>query len=79
MGVGALGTEQVLFAVGDSKDDVGGWANMSKYDPVRSVRVPEAIWEQVRAVGASKGVNPSQVVLMALCAYLEGVEKWEKR
>lgn len=51
----------------------------SKYDPVRSVRVPEAIWEQVRAVGASKGVNPSQVVLMALCAYLEVVEKWEKR
>ena len=52
---------------------------MSKYDPVRSVRVPEAIWEQVRAVGASKGVNPSQVVLLALCAYLERAEKWETR
>lgn len=52
---------------------------MSKYDPVRSVRVPEALWEQVRAVGAAKGVNPSQVVLMALCAYLERGETWEKR
>ena len=52
---------------------------MSEYDPVRSVRVPEAIWEQVRAVGASKGIKPSQVVLVALCAYLERAEKWERR
>lgn len=79
MGVGALRTEQVLFTAGDSEDDVRGRQDMSNYDPVRSVRVPEAIWEQVRAVSASKGIKPSQVVLMALCAYLERVEKWEKR
>jgi predicted DNA-binding ribbon-helix-helix protein len=46
---------------------------------VRSVRLPDALWERLQAVAEARGVSVSQVIVTALSEYKEGVTSWEKR
>jgi predicted transcriptional regulator len=46
---------------------------------VRSVRLPDALWEQLQAVATARGVSVSTVILMALSEFEKGEAKWEKR
>lgn len=52
---------------------------------VRSVRLPDALWERLQAVAEARGVSVSTVIVWALTAFIadgyvgKGVEKWEKR
>jgi len=46
---------------------------------VRSVRLPDALWEQLQAVATARGVSVSTVILAALSEYEGKVTQWEKR
>jgi predicted DNA-binding ribbon-helix-helix protein len=46
---------------------------------VRSVRLPDALWERLQAVAEARGVSVSQVIVTILWADREGVTSWEKR
>jgi predicted DNA-binding ribbon-helix-helix protein len=46
---------------------------------VRSVRLPDALWERLQAVAEARGVSVSQVIVTILSEYREGVTSWEKR
>ncbi len=46
---------------------------------VRSVRLPDALWERLQAVASARGVSVSQVIVTILSEYREGVTSWEKR
>lgn len=46
---------------------------------VRSVRVPDALWERLQAVASARGVSVSAVILAALSEYEGKVTQWEKR
>ncbi|NBW21344.1 MAG: ribbon-helix-helix protein, CopG family [Caulobacteraceae bacterium] len=45
---------------------------------VRSVRLPDALWERLRIVSQARGMSVSTLILAALMDYLE-VQRWEKR
>lgn len=45
---------------------------------VRSVRLPDALWEQLQGIASARGVSVSTVILMALNEYGKG-RSWEKR
>ena len=55
----------------DGGDEVSG--------RVRSVRLPDALWERLQALASARGVSVSQVILTILSEYKEGVTSWEKR
>jgi predicted DNA-binding ribbon-helix-helix protein len=55
----------------DGGDEVSG--------RVRSVRLPDALWERLQAVASARGVSVSQVIVTILSEYKEGVTSWEKR
>jgi hypothetical protein len=52
---------------------------------VRSVRLPDSLWEQLQVLASARGVSVSTVIVWALTAFIadgyvgKGVEKWEKR
>jgi predicted transcriptional regulator len=46
---------------------------------VRSVRLPDALWERLQAVAEARGVSVSTVILTALSEYERKVTSWEKR
>jgi predicted transcriptional regulator len=45
---------------------------------VRSVRLPDALWERLQAVAKARGVSVSTVILATLSQYAEEA-KWETR
>ena len=55
----------------DGGDEVSG--------RVRSVRLPDALWERLQAVATARGVSVSTVILTALSEYEGKVTQWEKR
>ena len=55
----------------DGGDEVSG--------RVRSVRLPDALWERLQAVAEARGVSVSTVILTALSEYERKVTSWEKR
>jgi predicted transcriptional regulator len=46
---------------------------------VRSVRLPDSLWEQLQVLASARGVSVSTVILMALSEFEKGEAKWEKR
>ena len=55
----------------DGGDEVSG--------RVRSVRLPDVLWDRLQAVASARGVSVSQVIVTSLSEYREGVTSWEKR
>ena len=52
---------------------------MGKMSRVRSVRLPDALWERLQVIASARGVSVSTVILTALSEYKEGFGSWEKR
>ena len=46
---------------------------------VRSVRLPDVLWEQLAVTAAQQGVSVSTVIVMALQSYARDGVQWEKR
>lgn len=46
---------------------------------VRSVRLPDVLWDQLAETAAQQGVSVSTVIVMALQSFAKEGGQWEKR